>query len=117
MYAYARAANLAKKAAAAGITPDGWREADLGAGEQRLLGTVARLQPAVQEAVAQTAPQRMAAYCLALAAAFNEYYRDHRVLECEDPRQQKARLAACEAARQALAFALDTMGIPVLDSM
>lgn len=117
MYAYARAANLVRKCHEAGLRADGWEKAPVEAGEQRLLGTVARLQEAVQEAVAQNAPQRMAAYCLELAGAFNEYYRDHRVLECEDPVQQRLRLAACDAARQALAKALDAMGIPALASM
>lgn len=117
MYAYTRAANLVRKCLEAGIPMDGWQEAPLGAGEQKLLGTVARYQDAVQEACSQNAPQRLAAYCLELAGAFNEYYRDHRVLECEDPLQQRLRLATCEAARQAMQAALGTMGIPALASM
>jgi arginyl-tRNA synthetase len=117
MYAYARAANLQRRCGEAGLTAAGWEKAPIGAGEQALLGTVARFVETVQEAVAQHAPQRMAAYALALAAAFNEYYRDHRVLECEDPAQQKLRLAACQAGQAALAKALDVLGIPALDSM
>ncbi|MFA5944887.1 MAG: arginine--tRNA ligase [Candidatus Thermoplasmatota archaeon] len=117
MYAYTRAANLVRKCLEAGVPMDGWETAPIGAGEQKLLGTVVRFQDAVQEACAQNAPQRMAAYCLELAGAFNEYYRDHRVLECEDPAQQRLRLATCEAARQGLLAALQTMGIPALASM
>jgi arginyl-tRNA synthetase len=117
MYAYARAANLVRKCAEAGLSSQGWTPAAVGDGEARLLGVAARLPETVEDACAQDAPQRMAAYALELAAAFNEYYRDHRVLECEDPAQQKVRLATCEAAKAALAKALDTMGIPALDSM
>lgn len=117
MYAYARAANLVRKCIAAGVQMDGWEEAPIEAGEQKLLGTIARLQDAVQDAVAQDAPQRMAAYALELAGAFNEYYRDHRVLECEDPAQQRLRLASCEAARVAMQTTLQAMGIPALSSM
>ncbi len=117
MYAYTRAANLVRKCLEAGVAMDGWEKAPIGAGEQKLLGTVVRYQDAVQEACSQNAPQRMAAYCLELAGAFNEYYRDHRVLECEDPLQQRLRLATCEAARKALQAALGTMGIPALASM
>jgi arginyl-tRNA synthetase len=118
MYAYARAANLVRKCVEAGIQMQGWEgKAALDAGEQKLLGTVARFQEAVQEACAQNAPQRMAAYCLELAGAFNEYYRDHRVLECEDPAQQRLRLATCDAARLAMQASLQTMGIPALASM
>jgi arginyl-tRNA synthetase len=116
MYAYARAANLVKKAHEAGLSSKGWNGA-VEAGEQKLLGVVARFQQTVQSAVDQYAPQRMAAYALELASAFNEYYRDHRVLECEDPAQQRVRLATVEAAQQALAAALETLGVPALDSM
>lgn len=117
MYAYARAANLVKKAGQAGLTP---RRHDLRApeaGETKLLGTIARYQQAVQEAVAADAPHRLAAYAIQLAGAFNEYYRDHRVLECEDAAQQALRLATVEAARLALAKTLDTLGLAALDAM
>lgn len=117
MYAHARAANLVRKCKEAGLSAQGWEAATVGDGEQRLLGTVARLQEAVQDACAQNAPQRMAAYALELAGAFNEYYRDHRVLECEDPSQQRLRLATCDAGRLAMAAALGTLGVPALDSM
>jgi arginyl-tRNA synthetase len=117
MYAYARAANLARKCKEAGLSTKGWDKAALGDGEAKLLGTVARLVGAVEEAVAQHAPQRMAAFALELAGAFNEYYRDHRVLECEDPAQQSLRLATFQAAQAAMAKTLQTLGIPALDSM
>ena len=84
---------------------------------EKLLAAIARYQDTVQDAARQHAPQRFAAYASSLAAAFNEYYRDHRVLECEDPAQQRLRLATVEAARQAMQAAWTAMGIPVLASM
>jgi arginyl-tRNA synthetase len=71
----------------------------------------------VQEAVEKSAPQRFAAYALEMAGAFNEYYRDHRVLECEDKAVQSMRLAACMAGQAALRRALETLGIPALAEM
>jgi arginyl-tRNA synthetase len=115
MYAYARAANLVKKCREAGIRAA--TSAPLEAGEVRFLSTVARFQPAVQDAAASYSPHRFAAYALQLASSFNEYYRDHRVLECEDPLQQRLRLAVCEAGLLALRQSLQTLGIPALDSM
>lgn len=115
MYAYARAANLVRKCAEAGLQPAS--QGPLGEGETKLLGVIARLQDAVRDAVAANAPHRMAAYAIQLAGAFNEYYRDHRVLECEDPAQQAVRLATVHAAQAALRQTLQTLGVPALSAM
>jgi arginyl-tRNA synthetase len=116
LYAYARAASLVRRCSEAGIRSDLSR-AKPGPGEQRLAWTLARFQTTVQEAVEKSAPQRFAAYALELAGAFNEYYRDHRVLECEDKAQQGLRMAACMAGQIALHRALDILGLPALDEM
>jgi arginyl-tRNA synthetase len=116
MYAHARASSLVRRCLDARIQPS-HAHARPGDGEQRLAWTIARLQPAVQEAVEKAAPQRFAAYALEMAGAFNEYYRDHRVLECEDKAVQSMRLAACMAGQAALRKALETLGIPALDEM
>jgi arginyl-tRNA synthetase len=116
MYAHARASSLVARCLDAGIEPS-HAHARPGDGEQRLAWTIARLQPAVQEAVEKSAPQRFAAYALEMAGAFNEYYRDHRVLECEDKAVQSMRLAACMAGQAALRRALETLGIPALAEM
>jgi arginyl-tRNA synthetase len=116
MYAHTRASSLVARCLDARIQPDHTR-ARPGPGEQRLAWTIARLQPAVQEATEKSAPQRFAAYALELAGAFNEYYRDHRVLECEDKAVQSMRLSACMAGQAALRKALETLGIPALEEM
>lgn len=117
MYAYARAANLVRKCAEAGVHLPKKVTAPVGDGEARLLGVVARFQDTVQEAVEANAPHRMAAYAVQLAGAFNEYYRDHRVLECEDKAEQGLRLATVDAARVALQATLQALGIPALANM
>ncbi len=117
MYAYARSANLVRKCLEAGLTTTRWAKAPMGDGEAKLLGVVARFQQAVQEAVSANAPHRVAAYAIQLAGAFNEYYRDHRVLECEDADEQALRLATVEAARHALLATLGCLGIPALAAM
>lgn len=117
MYAHARAASLIRKAAHAHIDVPRVLSAAAGPGEQRLLGVVAKLPAAAKGAVDRMAPQRFAAYALELAVAFNEYYRDHRVLECEDANVQRLRLATVSAAREAMKATLTTLGIPALDEM
>jgi arginyl-tRNA synthetase len=115
MYAHARASSLIAKAAEAGIQPS--LEGRLGDGEKRLLFVVARFVDAVREAADNLAPHRFAAYAVELASAFNEYYRDHRVLECEDAGEQAVRLATVHAAQAAMSRTLATLGIPALESM
>ncbi|HET6397981.1 MAG TPA: arginine--tRNA ligase, partial [Candidatus Thermoplasmatota archaeon] len=116
LYAHARAASLLRECEKAGLRPHATTVPPQ-EGEQRLLAAVARFATAVQQAADQYAPHRMAAYALELASAFNEYYRDHRVLECEDAQQQALRLRTMDVGRQALRATLETLGLPVLDSM
>ncbi|MGB1586301.1 MAG: arginine--tRNA ligase [Thermoplasmatota archaeon] len=114
MYAHARAASLLARAAEAGIEPS---IHELGDGEARLAKVLAQFVPEVEAAAARRAPHRFCAYASRLAGAFNEYYRDHPVLTCDDAQAQQTRLAMVGAAKKALAKALDALGIPVLDRM
>ncbi|HLF17257.1 MAG TPA: arginine--tRNA ligase, partial [Candidatus Thermoplasmatota archaeon] len=117
MYAHARASSLLREAAKAGLKQGAAGASPPGEGEIRLLTTVARLPQAAAGAVEQNAPHHFAGYAFELAAAFNEYYRDHRVLECEDKAEQALRLATVAAGRGALRAALDALGIPILEAM
>jgi arginyl-tRNA synthetase len=114
LYAYARAASLVRKAKEAGIQPatEGY-----GAAEARLLELVARLPERAEQAAERLAPHLFASYALQLATAFNEYYRDHRVVGHEDPAEAAVRLATVDAARLALARSLQALGLPVLETM
>lgn len=115
MYAHARARSLLRRAADAGITADG--AALPGDGEVRLAKAISRFVPAIQEAADRHAPHRFCGYATELAAAFNEYYRDHPVLAAEDPAQAALRLSAVEAAAVALARAHAALGLTALDAM
>lgn len=114
-YAYARCSSLLRMCKTAGLTTAGAAAPE--AGEVKLLATVGRFQPTLQESVTQLAPHRVCAYALALAGAVNEYYRDHRVLECEDKAQQALRLRTFEVARLALGKTLAALGLPALEEM
>ena len=114
MYAYARAASLLRRAEDAGLVADDGR---MGPGEERLARALARFVPTVEDAARRAAPHRMCAYAIGLAGAFNEYYRDHPVLACEDEEVQGVRLAAVKAAAHGLRRCLEALGLPVLDAM
>jgi len=116
MYAHARAASLLRKAAEEGLVPR-FDAGHIGDGEARLAATVARFLPEAEEAVERLAPHRFAVFALELASAFNEYYRDHPVLQCEDEALRGVRLLVVQAAREALRRAHEALGLPVLDEM
>jgi len=90
--------------------------------EQALLRSVARLPPAVEEALEHNEPSAVARYLLELGAAFSHWYtagnqdRDKRALVSE-PRLKAARLALTDAVRIALAAGLALLGIPVPKKM
>ncbi len=115
MYARARAASLLRKATEAGIASGS--SAPAGAGEERLLATIARLQPEAEAAALEGAPHKFCAYALQVASAFNEYYRDHPVIDCDDNAVQSLRMQCVEAAIAALDACHEALGIPILDTM
>lgn len=117
MYSHARARSLLRKAEERGMTSEGFDAKHLGEGETQLLATIARLPNVAKDAFDHTAPHRFCAYALDLAARFNEYYRDHPVVACEDKEVQKVRLAVVEAAALALERAHDALGLPALGNM
>lgn len=118
LYAYARAQSLLRRAEAEGLTPSPDVDAArVGDGEARLLLAAARLPARLEEAVAARAPHRFCGYALELAAALNEYYRDHPVLDCEDAAVQAVRLRTVDVAAQALRRTADALGLPLLESM
>jgi len=55
-------------------------------------------------------PHLIAAYALELAQAFQSYYNEHQIL-VDDDAQRSARLALAQATRQALANALELLGV------
>ncbi len=114
MYAHARAASLVRRAE--GITA-AFDPALLGDGEIRLAMTLAKFVPALEEAAGADAPHKFCNHVLELAGAFNEYYRDHPVVDCEDKAMQAMRLWCVEAAKEALRRGLAALGLAAPDVM
>ncbi len=116
-YAHARAASLLGAAKDAGLDVDTAPGAPPGDGEIRLLATVARFVGSARQAADRCAPQIFTAYAVRLASAFNDYYRDHPVVSCEDADLRATRIATVRAAQSALAAVHDALGLPLLDAM
>ncbi|MGB1697757.1 MAG: arginine--tRNA ligase [Thermoplasmatota archaeon] len=112
MYAYARACRLLESA------PEAPMDVDLiGEGEAKLAEVISRLPATAESSVDDFAPHRFCAYASELASAFNEYYRDHPVLQCEDEALRAVRIHTVRAAQLALGTAMDALGIPKLHQM
>ncbi|MFB6157720.1 MAG: arginine--tRNA ligase [Haloferacaceae archaeon] len=118
-YVHARCCGILDEARAAGHDP-GTVDADatrLDAPEERdLLRTVARLPAEIEAAADDLRPHLVATYTRDLAETFNAFYRECRVLDAPDGRRE-ARLALVVAARNAVANALDILGVAAPESM
>ncbi|MGM0397761.1 MAG: arginine--tRNA ligase [Halobacteriota archaeon] len=86
--------------------------------EEHLLRTLARFPWVVEESADELEPHSVATYTRDLADAFNGFYRQCPVL-AEDVTEERrdARLALVVAARNAMANALDVLGVAAPDSM
>ncbi len=82
--------------------------------ERMLLEKIARLSYEVDEAAEELAPHRIASYSRELAEAFNEFYRERRVVDSE---VEAERLALVEASKNSIASALDLLGVEAPESM
>ena len=120
-YAHARIASVLRKAgeqrvgaALAGheLTAD----VELHASERALLRRVLDMPDEVAEATDRRAPHRIATYALDLAQGFSAFYRDCQVVGAE-PAIEDFRLRLSVATRQALANALDLLGVSAPSAM
>ncbi|MFB6069178.1 MAG: arginine--tRNA ligase [Halobacterium sp.] len=86
--------------------------------EERLVRTLARFPATIEESADELEPHAVATYARDLADAFNGFYRQCPVLgEDVAPERRDARLALVVAARNAMANALDVLGIAAPESM
>ncbi|MFB6071268.1 MAG: arginine--tRNA ligase [Halanaeroarchaeum sp.] len=86
--------------------------------EERLVRTLARFRYVVRESAEELEPHAVATYARDLADAFNGFYRECPVLgEDVAPERRLPRLALVVAARNAMANALDVLGIAAPESM
>jgi arginyl-tRNA synthetase len=111
-YSHARAHGILDKA---GVEPGSTSPPDPGlldhSSERALVRAIGRLPSVVLEGARERKAHRMTAYAVDLAQAFNDMYRDCPVLEAETSQLHLARLALVDATRQALANALELIGI------
>ncbi|QSG07860.1 arginine--tRNA ligase [Halapricum desulfuricans] len=118
-YVHARCCGILDEAASASHeVPD---EIDVDALETEaardLVREIARFPAVIEEAADDLRPHVVATYTRDLAEAFNTFYRECPVLTADDPETRAARLAVVAGARNAVANALDALGVAAPDSM
>ncbi len=82
--------------------------------ERALLLKIAELSHVVDTAAEELSPHRLASYSRDLAEAFNEFYRERRVLDSDF---EAERLGLVLAAKNAIAESLDLLGVEAPESM
>ena len=107
-YAHARISGILAKAGANGATSP----IIIGAPEERALAfNLLRYPNAIEDAAAQLAPNRIAAFIYELANTFNAFYQSCPVLRGVDDATRCSRLRLCDLTRRVLADALSIMAI------
>ncbi len=119
-YAHARACSVLRKASrplapAANVAPEAL--ASLQAPEEKaLVLLIDRFGETVAAAAQQYEPSLIARYLLDLAAAFNTFYHQHRIIGAGEPLEE-GRLALTAAVRQVLANGLYLLGLGAPEEM
>ena len=101
-YTYARACSVLEKAGEEGAMTD----AELSAPEATLVKTLAVFPERVKAAIDDYEPSVVTRYILDLAADFNFFYHECKILNCEDEKIKKQRLALTAATKRVLGTAL-----------
>lgn len=112
-YAHARACSILRRCG-----EDGRPQVALLTGEHEvaLLKKIAEFDLVIDRAARELKPHHLATYARELAEVFNLFYRYSPVLEAPQD-LRSSRVALVRAARNALRAALETLGIPALESM
>lgn len=108
-YAHARLAGILAKATALGATSGAIVIAT--PQERALALNLLRYGSAIEDAAAQLAPNRIAAFIFELANTFNAFYQACPVLRGSDEATRASRLHLCDLTRKVLADALSIMAI------
>jgi len=112
-YSHARACSILRRAGEIGdFNPHLLISKD----EIALIKKIAQFDLVIERSALELKPHHLATYARELAETFNLFYRYSPVLEAEDT-LRAARLSLVKASRNALRAALETLGIPALESM
>ncbi|MEK9151513.1 MAG: arginine--tRNA ligase [Patescibacteria group bacterium] len=116
-YAYVRAASVAEKASAAGLSTDGVAYAALGNEEERVLAqALLAFGTSPGKAAELYNPAILASAVYELAKAFHQFYTKHQVVS-DAIELSKARLSLVKATALAIKTGLNMLGIDVLEKM
>ncbi len=84
---------------------------DIAPAESELVKTLAVFPEKINSAIADYEPSVITRYALDLCTAFNRFYHDHKILNCEDKNTRKARIALTKATKRVLGTALSLICI------
>ena len=101
-YTYARASSIIEKADCKGEMTD----AELTVPEANLAKTLSVFPERIKSALEDYEPSVVTRYILDLAADFNYFYHECKILNCEDAEQKKNRIALTAATKRVLGTAL-----------
>ncbi len=101
-YTYARASSVLEKAGFDAKMND----APLTAPEEKLVTTLATFPERINSALSEYEPSIVTRYILDLAADFNFFYHECKILNCDDEAVRENRIALTAAAKQVLRTAL-----------
>ncbi len=105
-YTYARTCSILEKAGAFEGGADLLSSVELGEAEAELVKVISLFPERVGMAISDYEPSVITRYALDLCAAFNRFYHDCKIINCEDEKIRNARLALTSATRAVLRNAL-----------
>ena len=103
-YTYARTSSILEKADEKDICMD--KDVVLGEIEVELAKTLSRFPERVNSAIEDYEPSNITRYILDLCAAFNRFYHECKIVNCEDKALRGARLSLTRSTHRVLATAL-----------
>ena len=116
-YTHARICSILRKAEEAGISTEGYTNAELLPEEIELIKALAEYPAVVRTAGEQFAPSVIAAYAYDLAKQFNGYYHDHSILKEENEATRSLRLMLASSVASVIRSAMSLLGIRVPERM
>ena len=106
-----------RKAEEAGISTEGYTNAELLPEEVELIKALSEFPAVVRTAGEQFAPSVIAAYAYDLAKQFNGYYHDHSILKEENTTTRALRLMLAATVASVIRRAMSLLGISVPERM